>query len=57
MSSLFAPFVKLTRSIRERGVKGTITQLYLVYIFKQNKSCHSLRYRPLFLVFIFELDR
>lgn len=28
--SLFGPIVKLTRALKERGLKGTITQLYLV---------------------------
>ena len=28
--SLFGPVVKLSRAIKERGWKGTLTQLYLV---------------------------
>ena len=28
VNSLTGPFVKLARSLRERGVKGTVLQLY-----------------------------
>lgn len=42
---MLAPFKALARSIRERGVKGTLTQLYVVSIFCMAQSVADLLFR------------